>query len=175
MASVMRLEMAAFVRDVQRNRLSGQYLRVVTGTARRSIEGKTTVLADRIRGEAGSALDYVRAHEEGFDGRVQVRPHVRGLRPVATRSRASARRLKKHLRAGRASFAHVRAHSRELHIRAKRFIAHSAEVLAGTRAAESAGSFPTLGQAARAGLLHLAETGKAPTIAQVAAALGRAS
>ena len=172
--SVMRVEMQAFVRDVQRNRLSGQYLNVVTGTARRSIESRVTVTPDVVRGIGGSALGYVRAHEEGFEGDVQVPPHVRRLRPVATKSKASVRRLKKHIKAGRANYAHVRAHQRHLSLRARRFLRHSAEVAGGTRAADNVAAFPTLARAAQAGLLALAELGRAPTIAEVASRLGKA-
>lgn len=96
--------MLAIERDVIRNKMSGQYLGVVTGTARKSIRSEVRKRRDRILGVVGSPLNYVRAHEEGFRGVVDVRAHERTRRGRTHR---------------------VQAHSRQVNMRARHFLRDS--------------------------------------------------
>ena len=91
-------------RDIVANRISGQYLGVVTGTARKSIGTQVRTLRDRVQGFVGSPLGYVRAHELGFSGPVPVRAHSRTLR---------------------GNTHDVRAHERYVNMRARHFIRDS--------------------------------------------------
>lgn len=62
-------------------------LGVVTGTARRSIAHGVGLKGKIVEGYFGSPLRYVRAHELGFVGQVQVRAHARRGVPVRAYSR----------------------------------------------------------------------------------------
>lgn len=145
------------VGHVTRNKLRGQYLRRRTGTLIRSItESPRFLISDAlVRGEWGSHLDYARVHEEGFVGRVQVRAHVRRLIGTAT-SKASARRVKKALLAGRGRTAFVRAHSRHLNVRARHFMRDTV--------AEKRGES---GINVRKSVYMLADRGKVPTVSDI--------
>lgn len=67
------------VRYVVKMKLTGQALRRRTGTLIRSVTASPRVelVLDNVVGSFGSNLDYARAHELGFHGRVQVRAHSR--------------------------------------------------------------------------------------------------
>lgn len=121
----LRLGMLEIERDTIQ-KISGPYLGIVTGTARRSIRSRVQVLADRIQGVVGSPLRYVRAHELGFRGRVQVPGHTRQLVTLVRRggkvTKKSAREFKAAVAAGRKRIAYVRPHSRYLHLRARHFL-----------------------------------------------------
>lgn len=138
--NAMRAAVQAMIRDVVANRLSNQYLRVDTGGARRSITGEVRGGGERILGVIGSPLRYVRAHEEGFKGSVQVRAHTRRRSSLETRSgkatKKSVKAVKARLRAGRSGYSHVKAHSRFMNIRARRFLRDT--VL------QEAGALPTM-------------------------------
>ena len=128
MQVAMRAAVQAMIRDVVRNRISGQYLGVDTGTGRRSVRssGSTESGAGAIRGVIGTPLRYMRAHEQGFKGPVQVRAHTRRNLALSVRkgqlTKKSARALKARIKAKRQSVAHVRAHTRQVNIRARRFL-----------------------------------------------------
>jgi phage gpG-like protein len=79
------------LRHVKADKLSGQVLRNVTGTLRRSINQKVRDEQGAIIGSVGTNLSYARAHELGVDMHkaVQVRAHLRTItqawgRPLAT-------------------------------------------------------------------------------------------
>jgi len=148
------------VRDVTRNRLRGQYLKRRTGTLIRSITAspRIEVSEDFIRGLWGSHLGYARAHEEGFTGVVQVPGHTRRLIERVS-SKASAKRVRRSLKAGRKRFANVRPHGRRVHLRARRFMRdtvrdRSPEALARVRRA----------------LIHLVRTGEVPSASDLGGA-----
>lgn len=101
----------AMLRDVVLNRMSGQYLGVVTGTGRRSMEARVAEAANRLSASISNPLGYIRAHEEGFKGPVSVRAHTRRLK---ARGRAGKKKA--------ATVAHVRAHTRVANIRARHFM-----------------------------------------------------
>jgi hypothetical protein len=137
-------------------------LGVVTGTGRRSMVARAMKLAhDRISLEVGSPLKYIRAHELGFEGDVNVTGHTRHLvAPPDIRkgkiTKTSARRLKAALRAGRATTAFVKPHKRFVHIRARGFIRRSINTELE----------PTRQRVLRA-IEHLARTGKAPGVGDI--------
>jgi len=103
--TAVRLSVDEIVTNVQANKLTlgaPRYLNVRTGMGRRSIVGRTMPLTGgKVVGMFGSHLDYMRAHELGFQGRVQVRGHSR--------------------RVGKGS-ATVRPHERMMNMRARRFL-----------------------------------------------------
>jgi hypothetical protein len=116
----MRASTVAMMADAVRNRMSGQYLGVVTGTGRRSVQLSPEVraLGDRISGSIGSPLNYIRAHEEGYKGPVavpahSVRAHVRRGRIVSRRGARRRIQVPAHTR---------KAHTRQANIRARRFL-----------------------------------------------------
>lgn len=127
MRAAMNASVWSMIRDVVANRLSGQYLRVRTGTARRSMHGHVEDSGESVRGYIGNPHEYVRAHEMGYQGPVQVRAHTRQLARLERNrggkvTKRSAAAYKKRLRKGYAMTAHVRAHTRQVNIRARRFI-----------------------------------------------------
>jgi len=100
-------------------KLLGQYLNRRTGTAIRSISASPSwwPTDDGAAGTFGSNLEYVKAHEQGFQGTVQVQAHERRL--FRYRS-ARGKRLKRRKRV-EGALAEVRAHSRNVNIRARHF------------------------------------------------------
>lgn len=101
------LGMQAVLADVVSQKMSGQLLGVVTGTARRSIRVATETLRDRVRGIVGSPLRYVRAHEEGFKGTVEVAEHKRTMP-------ARAQKVPSHTRKIKASVQTIAKHTRTI-------------------------------------------------------------
>lgn len=78
-------------RHVVADKLSGQVLRVRTGTLRRSINQHVEESGTSITGIVGADMNaarYARAHEYGFHGTVEVRAHMRTI------TQAFGRRLK---------------------------------------------------------------------------------
>lgn len=126
--NAVRLSLLAMASDVQRNKMSGQYLGVVTGTARRSITvTPVTIIGGTVSGAFGSHLTYVRAHEEGFRGWVNIPPHVRRLK-VTRKTKSGARvtisekqRLQYALQ-GLKTVTHVGRSRRWMNIRARHFM-----------------------------------------------------
>ncbi len=101
-------------------KLLGQYLNRRTGTAIRSISASPSwwPIDDGAAGTFGSNLDYVKAHEQGFQGTVQVQAHERRLfryRSARTGARLKRRKLVE------GAVAEVRAHSRNVNMRARHF------------------------------------------------------
>ena len=143
------------VRDVIVNRLSGQYLKKRTGGAQRSVAASPSavVAGNVVRGQFGSSLLYVRAHEEGFEGIVGVRAHTRRVRSRDVRARVAGRR-----RRVATGVAFVRAHTRKMSLRARRF-------LADTLQQRIAGLDPRMVRA----ILILAQTGRIPVPGQLLA------
>jgi phage gpG-like protein len=64
---------------VQEQKLSGQVLRVRTGTLRRSITATVETAPDSVIGTVGTNVPYGRAHEYGFHGVVTVKAHLRTI------------------------------------------------------------------------------------------------
>jgi len=137
-----------------------------TGTARRSMIAQTAMDASKVGSLIGSPLGYVRAHEEGFDGPVQVRAHTRRIIRLERTSRSgftkvskkSAARYKAALRRGGKTVAYVRAHDRQVNIAAKHFIRDT--VLESVAPTE---------QRILKALMIAARTGKVPTPGQLGA------
>jgi hypothetical protein len=160
--SAFLLSAEAMVADVTKNRMTGQYLGVVTGGARRSIQPVTTAGAEGMKTGIESHLNYVKAHEEGFRGEVQVPEHLR--KNVSLKidvrtgkvTKRSAREYKAAVLAHRKLTSHVRAHSMKMNIRAKYFMRDT------VRAAVD----PTASRVERA-LVILASTGRIPTPAEI--------
>jgi len=133
--SAMLLSAQRMRADVVDQRLSGPrgaegILGVVTGAARRSITDETFASNEQITALFGSALEYVRAHEEGYKNDAQpVRAHTRRrLGKIKAISIAQATRGKVTKRGApsarqrRAGAIEVRAHKRKVNIQAKHFI-----------------------------------------------------
>jgi hypothetical protein len=114
--SVTTLRMTRWVTT---RKLLGQYLNRRTGTAIRSISASPSwwPTDDGAGGQFGSNLDYVKAHEQGFKGTVQVREHERRLfRYRSKRGKALKRRKRIE-----GALATVKAHPRNVDIRARHF------------------------------------------------------
>jgi len=132
--NAMLISAKTMLRDVVKNRMSNPRrgstatnLGVDTGTARRSMIDQAGMTADAVFALIGSPIDYVKTHEEGFDGIAKVNAHTRRI--VALRRNAkgtiikkSAARYKAALKAKRRTVAYVRAYDRKVDIVAKHFI-----------------------------------------------------
>jgi phage gpG-like protein len=66
-------------RDVQTDKLSGQVLKLKTGTLRRSIDWKVNQANGQITGKVSTNVKYGIAHEFGFSGVVDVKAHLRTI------------------------------------------------------------------------------------------------
>jgi hypothetical protein len=164
----VRASILGMVAHVTKNKLRGQYLHRRTGTLIRSITASPAFQSSEevVRGTFGSNLDYARAHEEGFSGKVQVKAHLRKLAPrklLKARRLASgemilrAKDVRRNRRIARRSrFAHVRPHSRQVDIPAKHFLADTVA----DKTAET-------GANVRKAVLLLAETRRVPTLSQL--------
>jgi phage gpG-like protein len=73
-------------RYVKAEKLSGQALKVKTGTLRRSINQSVSDNGTSIVGRVGTNLAYGRAHEYGFHGAVTVKAHLRNITQAFGRS-----------------------------------------------------------------------------------------
>lgn len=73
----MNRVMAKLQAKVVTDKLSGQVLRVQTGTLRRSITNEVTASSTGVTGMVGTNLEYAAYHEYGFSGTVNVREHLR--------------------------------------------------------------------------------------------------
>lgn len=104
---------------VVKNKLSGQLLKRRTGTLAASMQhkvvstqaGVTGVVGSRIN--EGAALKYARPLEDGFDGTVTVREHLRQMTTAWGRAVKEPRKIT------------VRAHSAQRHIKAYKYLASS--------------------------------------------------
>jgi phage gpG-like protein len=66
-------------RHVIEDKLSGQVLKVRTGTLRRSINRRVTMSDTSIQASVGTNVKYARIHEYGFTGPEQVKAHLRKI------------------------------------------------------------------------------------------------
>lgn len=73
----MNRVMAKLQAKIVTDKLSGQVLKVQTGTLRRSITNEVTVCATGVTGMVGTNMKYAAYHEYGFSGTVNVREHLR--------------------------------------------------------------------------------------------------
>lgn len=118
----------SIVRHVTKNKMRGQVINRITGTAIRSVTASPRFEAfpTGARGFLGSNLGYVRALNEGFTGEVPVKAHVRKLR--ITRDPTSGRKFRRSKKTGRLPAdravrmaVKVRAHTRNVDIRGRKF------------------------------------------------------
>jgi phage gpG-like protein len=105
--AVTRLGLA-LQRRVQAEKLSGQVLKVRTGSLRSSINTRIENTATAISAVVGTNIAYGRVHEYGFDGTVQVRAHLRQIteafgRPIAPTT-VGMRAHSRHIRLPERSF-----------------------------------------------------------------------
>lgn len=96
-------------RMVVQDKLSGQVLKVRTGTLRRSIDQVVIDEGEKVAGVVSSNLKYARIHEYGFRGTVSVRESLRTIkqafgRPIEPRQVS------------------VRSHSRRVDLPARSFL-----------------------------------------------------
>jgi len=142
MLAVVRLTLQHWLRSTV-EKISGPYLRVPSGSARRSIIADVAAPAgDGVVGRFGSPLRYVRAHELGFRGKVKVRAHQRFMKLPTRRG---------------ATQVTVRAHQRVMNLRARRFMRDSI-----------AEDLPGLPARTRRALILLARNGSAPSLSEIA-------
>jgi len=94
---------------VKSEKLTGQVLHNRTGTLRRSINRVVEDDGRNVIAQVGTNVAYAGAHEFGFDGRVNVREHVRrSTAQMATGRRSRVRKSEGEI--------HVRAHVRQMHL-----------------------------------------------------------
>lgn len=88
--------------NVVAGKLSGQVLKVRTGTLRRSIHNDVTVTGSTVTGIVGTNMEYAAFHEYGFNGSQNVKEHIRTIKtafgktlksPVKATIRAHARKV----------------------------------------------------------------------------------
>jgi phage gpG-like protein len=96
-------------RKVQADKLSGQVLRVRTGSLRSSINTQVSKTAEEISATVGTNIAYGRVHEYGFEGTQSVRAHVRRITQVFGRPIAPATQ-------------NVRAHTRHVRLPERSFL-----------------------------------------------------
>jgi len=95
-------------RKVQAEKLTGQVLRVRTGSLRSSVNTEITETATEASASVGTNIRYGRVHEYGFDGTVGVRAYLRFIteawgRPIAPR-KTNVRAHSRHMRLPERSF-----------------------------------------------------------------------
>ena len=96
---------------VKVQKLSGQVLKVRTGTLRRSVTHRVDTLPDVILGIVGTNVTYAARHEYGFHGSEMVRAHLRTVK------QAFGKELK-----GGARQISIRAHARRVDYPAHSFL-----------------------------------------------------
>lgn len=114
---------------VVKNKLSGQVLKVRTGTLRRSVHENVEVTSNNITGMVGTNMEYAAYHEYGFEGTVNVREHLRRTKAQAVEYKRSELKGKasnllatwKAQRQKEATIT-VRAHTREINYPAHSFL-----------------------------------------------------
>ena len=132
--SAMLISAQKMLRDVVSKRMSNPRrgststnLGVDTGTARRSMIDQAGLTAESVFALIGSPVDYVKTHEEGFRGRVNVPAHTAQHRhgktlAVSAKTGAITKRARLTARQKAKGSWAVRAHSRKVDIVAKHFI-----------------------------------------------------
>jgi hypothetical protein len=104
---------------VVRNKLSGQLLKRRTGTLAASIQQRVVSRADDVTGVVGSRINesaplkYARPLEDGFDGTVTVKEHLRQVTTAFGKAVKDPHKVT------------VRAHARQVHTRAYKYLASS--------------------------------------------------
>lgn len=104
---------------VVKNKLSGQLLKRRTGTLARSIQHNVVSTRDGVTGVVGSRikesapLKYAYPLEDGFDGDVTVKEHLRMMTTAFGREVKEPRKIT------------VRAHTAKRHIKAYKYLASS--------------------------------------------------
>jgi hypothetical protein len=73
-------------KNVKADKLSGQVLKVRTGTLRRSIDQHVVDTGSAITGRVSTNVKYGKAHEYGFTGTQDVRAHLRTIKQAFGRS-----------------------------------------------------------------------------------------
>lgn len=73
-------------KDVKAGKLSGQALKVRTGTLRRSIDQRVLETPNSVTGVVSTNVKYGKVHEYGFSGAVTVRAHLRQIKQAFGRS-----------------------------------------------------------------------------------------
>lgn len=124
-------------------KVSGPYLGVVTSTARRSMEQFDTRVGGGFRAGIGNPFDYVRAHEQGFKGAVDVKAHTRRISQVFGRRLATP------------ATQSVRPHTRAVNMRARHFMRDAVKE-------EAAGTPRVIARA----LTALIRLGRIPTVGE---------
>jgi phage gpG-like protein len=95
---------------VKQNKLTGQVLKVRTGTLRRSINHQVTETPTSTLASVGTNLSYAAIHEYGFEGVVNVRAHLRLAKVVFGRALATP------------VVQHVGAHARHVNMPRRSFL-----------------------------------------------------
>ncbi|MGD9613834.1 MAG: HK97 gp10 family phage protein [Alphaproteobacteria bacterium] len=85
-------------RNVQKDKLSGQVLKVRTGVLRSSINLKVDDAPDRITATVGTKVAYARVHEFGFRGKQSVRAHLRKVTRLFGKPVTATLNIKAHTR-----------------------------------------------------------------------------
>lgn len=110
-------------RNVKQNKLSGQVLKVKTGTLRRSITSKVVDTPAGPSGTVGTNLAYGAVHEFGFSGTQSVKGHMRMIKQAFGKSINPTQ-------------VSVRSHSRKVNLPERSFIRSAAEEMEGEIQAE---------------------------------------
>ena len=76
-------------RDVKSGKLSGQVLKVRTGTLRRSIDQRVIENAAGVVGRVSTNVRYGRVHEYGYTGPFSVKAHLRTIKQAFGRQIAA--------------------------------------------------------------------------------------
>lgn len=71
---------------VQREKLTGQVLKVQTGTLRRSVEQVVKDSGENVLAVVSSNVKYARIHEYGFTGTASVKGHIRTIKQAFGKS-----------------------------------------------------------------------------------------
>lgn len=78
------------------NKLSGQVLRVRTGTLRRSIHSDVIATGNSVTGIVGTNMEYAAFHEYGFHGTENVKEHLRTIKQAFGKSLKSPKKITIH-------------------------------------------------------------------------------
>ena len=142
-------------------KLRGEYLNVRTGHGWQSMGDFTRASGDKIQAGIDTDVGYMKAHEEGFHGTVQVRGHLRRIVSLQRNDRSglvtkrSSTAFKRAIKARAARTAFVRPHTMKMNLRARRFMRDTvnqqveptaARIEKAMVIAASTGQIPTPGQ-----------------------------
>lgn len=122
-------------RYVKEHKLSGDPLKVQTGTLRRSITYQVADLGDAIEGTVGTNVRYGAVHEFGYHGTVMVKDYIRKqlsrnkAKFVPVKFNKNSTRVK--LQQTESGVAFVHAHSRRVDLPERSFLRSSLRELAG--------------------------------------------